>query len=680
MKKLITFSIALCVCISFSKAQTFSENFESYTVGSALGPQSPNWTVWSGVSGEGGTTDPLVANTDNHTAGGSKSIYFSSTSSTGGPNDCILPFGGTVLNTGQFTFSAWFKIPTGKTAYFNFQGTGTMGALYTLDCFMDVNAGISIQNSGTPVMTSIHPVNTWFQLTINANLNTNTWELLINGVSQGTWANTANLVDAIDIYPADANASYWVDDVTYNIVPYTLLSLNGAVTNVTVPNGLVSQARTSSVNVRNLGTDTIHSFDISIVANGTPANQTITGINLASLAYYTVTGTPTTLIVGANTYSATISNVNGAGQDADATDDTKSYSFTPIVPATGKVVVAEEGTGTWCQWCPRGAVYMDLMHAKYDGFFAGIAVHNNDVMMDSSYNANIVPFISGFPTALVDRLPGVDPSAMETDFLTRVQIAPKAFVVNGAAYNSITRELQVSLTYTMQQNITGDYKAACVLTQDSVHGTTTAYNQANAYSGGGSGVMGGFELLSNPVPAATMNYNHVARVISPSFDGQPNAFGATANSGQVFTYTFTYILPGAWNSAKINIVGLFIDPAGLIDNAATATIAQAVTNGYVTGTELGTTGVAEINQPDSQINLYPNPTNENSSIQLNLAKESSVQVAIYNVSGELVAKKDYGKLSGGLILPIETSKFNAGIYFVNVIVDGTSTMKKLVRQ
>ena len=109
MKKLITFSIALCVCISFSKAQTFSENFEAYTVGTALGPQSPNWTVWSGVSGEGGTTDPLVANTDNHTAGGSKSIYFSSTSSTGGPNDCILPFGGTVLNTGQFTFSAWFK-------------------------------------------------------------------------------------------------------------------------------------------------------------------------------------------------------------------------------------------------------------------------------------------------------------------------------------------------------------------------------------------------------------------------------------------------------------------------------------------------------------------------------------------------------------------------------------------
>ncbi len=679
MKKLITLSFALCVCVAFTKAQTFSDDFEAYTVGSPLGPQSPDWTTWT-LGVDGGTNDVNVANTDNHTTGGSKSIYYSSTSSTGGPTDCVLPFGGTVLNTGQFTYSAWFKIPTGKTAYFNFQGNGTMGNMYALDCFMSTTAGISIQNSGTQVATATHPVNTWFQLTINANFNTNVWELLIDGVSQGTWANAINQLYAIDNYPADANASYWMDDVAYTITPYTLPAVNAAVTNVSVPNGLVSQTRIPSIIVRNLGTSPITSFDINIVANGTPSNQTISGQNIASLAYYTVTGNAATLIAGANTFSATVSNVNGAGADADASDDSKTYSFTPITPAPGKVVVAEEGTGTWCQWCPRGAVYMDLMHAKYDGFFAGIAVHNNDVMMDTAYNAAIVPFIPGFPTALVDRLTGVDPSAMETDFLTRVQVAPKAFVVNGATYNSGTRQLKVSLTYTIQQNISGDYKAACVLTQDSVHGTTSQYNQANAYSGGGSGVMGGFELLSNPVPAATMNYNHVARVISPDFVGLPSAFGSSANSGQIFTYTFTYNLPATWNANKINIVGLFIDPAGLIDNAATTTIAEAVTNGYVSGTEVGTTGIAEANQPDMEISLFPNPTNDNATIQLNLAKESAVQVAIYNVAGALVAKKDYGKLAGGMMLPIESSKLNAGIYFVNISIDGKSSMKKLVKQ
>ncbi len=678
MKKIITLSVALIACFSFSKSQTFSDDFESYTVGSKLGPQSPDWTTWT-LGVDGGTNDVTVVNTDNHTTGGSKSVYYSSTSSTGGPTDCVLPFGGTVLNTGHFTFTAWFKIPANKTAYFNFQGNATMGNLYTLDCFMNATGGISIQNSGTPVATGTHPVNSWFELKIDANLNTNSWELLVNNVSQGTWSNLANQVYAIDIYPADAAAQYWVDDVSYNIVPYTLLPLNGAVTNVAVQAGLVSQTRVPSVIVRNLGTTAITSFDLNIVSNGTPANQSVTGVNIASLATYTVTAsTPATLIAGVNTFSATMSNVNGMGADADATDDSKTYTFTPVQAATGKVVVGEEATGIWCQWCPRGAVYMDLMHQKYDGFFAGIAVHNNDVITNAVYDAGMGPLVTGYPGALVDRLTVVDPSAMETNILTRVQIAPKEFIINGATYNAGTRELKVSVTSTIQQNITGNYKIACVITEDSVHGTTSAYNQSNAYAGGASGVMGGFEVLPNPVPAALMNYNHVARLIKPSFNGQAQAFGSSATTGQVFTWNFIDTLAPTWNVNRINIIGMVMDPTGKIDNASTATIAEAVSNGYVSGTLA--TGISSVEQPDAMIGLSPNPANDNSTIYLNLTSESSVQVAIYNVAGELVTKKDYGRLAGSMMLPIESSKFTSGIYFVNVIVDGQSTMKKLVKQ
>ncbi|MFM2191829.1 MAG: hypothetical protein RLZZ118_786, partial [Bacteroidota bacterium] len=67
------------------QAQTFSDNFDTYTVGAALGPQSPNWTTWSGA--QGGADDVNVTNTDAHS--GSNSIYFSSTSASGGPADII---------------------------------------------------------------------------------------------------------------------------------------------------------------------------------------------------------------------------------------------------------------------------------------------------------------------------------------------------------------------------------------------------------------------------------------------------------------------------------------------------------------------------------------------------------------------------------------------------------------
>ena len=95
-----------------------------------------------------------------------------------------------------------------------------------------------------------------------------------------------------------------------------------------------------------------------------------------------------TLIAGSNPLTFTISNVNGAGADGDANDNVGTININPIVPAAGKMVVSEEGTGTWCGWCVRGAVYMDLMAAKYSNYWAGIAVHNGDPMVVATYDSS----------------------------------------------------------------------------------------------------------------------------------------------------------------------------------------------------------------------------------------------------------------------------------------------------
>lgn len=126
--------------------------------------------------------------------------------------------------------------------------------------------------------------------------------------------------------------------------------------------------------------------------------------------------TPVTLIAGLNTFTASIKNVNGSLTDGDANDDSKTITFTPIVAGSDKLVIGEEATGTWCQWCPRGAVALRNMDAKYNGFFQGIAVHNGDPMTVPSYDSGIGTKISGYPSGLTDRLPKIDPSAFETDF------------------------------------------------------------------------------------------------------------------------------------------------------------------------------------------------------------------------------------------------------------------------
>ncbi|MBL7884102.1 MAG: T9SS type A sorting domain-containing protein [Bacteroidia bacterium] len=216
MKKNATLLISCLFFALNSNAQTFSDDFESYNTTTYLGIQSGPWRTWSSTTG-GGAEDVYVITTDNHTSGGSKSIYFSSTSTNGGPQDVVLPFNATPLTTGQLTYSMWLKIPSGKSAYFNFQGNATMGNQYVFECFMR-GGFIDLFEGQNAVVSGVYPFDTWFEVSIVANLTSNTWDLLLNSSSLGTWNPLINNVYAIDLFPADDTASFWVDDVSFSYV------------------------------------------------------------------------------------------------------------------------------------------------------------------------------------------------------------------------------------------------------------------------------------------------------------------------------------------------------------------------------------------------------------------------------------------------------------------------------
>lgn len=676
MKKTSLLLVLFAIGSFTAKSQSFTDDFESYTAGSKLGPQSPNWTTWS--NGDGGTEDVNVVTSAAHS--GTKSIYFSSTSATGGPADVVLPFAGPHTQ-GIFEFKAWFKVPTSKTAYFNFQAENAIGTTWAMDCYMNADGSLQINNASTTYITSTYPQNQWFQLKVKANLSTNQWEVFVDSSSVGTFSNVTNKIASIDLFPANADASFWVDDVSYSLTPYVLPSLNAAVGSINIPNGLAGQIRKPKISVRNLGQTAITSFEYQLTHKGTTIYDSVSGVNIASLGEYKIDITEDFLLPSNNdTASLIIYNINGLASDDDSLDNTKTVVIKTVVPAEGKIVLAEEGTGTWCQWCPRGAVFMDMMSKNYEGYFAGVAVHNADPMTLADYDAAISAAIPGYPSILSDRTTIIDPSDMEADFIQRIVLAPEGTIQNGATYDDVSRRLKVSLTTTLNKDISGDYRIACVLTQDSVRGTGSGYNQSNAYANGAAGAMGGFELLANPVPASKMIYDHVARHISPSFEGYANAFGASADSGQMVTYTFTYDLPSTWNPSKMNIVGMMMDPNGATVNASATNIMDAVANGYVIGTEIGgnVTGVEKLAGPDA-IHIAPNPGTDVSNIMLSLLKEANIQVEIFNMNGAKVGSKNYGMLNGEMSLPIQLSELSSGLYLVKIMVDEYPTTLKLIK-
>ncbi len=657
MKQFLLLATALFFFTAGKSQINFSDNFDTYTAGSALGPQSLTWTTWSGTSG--GADDINVSNTDAHS--GTNSLYFSSTATTGGPSDIVLPFGG-AHNTGTFIYTHWMKVASGKKAYFNFQGTGTAGQIYTMNFTFETSGTLNIDDVTKPTLTTTYPQGAWFEMKLQANLNTNDWELFINGTSKGKFQNSTFQIASLDYYSSDNTNSFWIDDVSYNYTPYTLPSTNGAMAIVGIDNGIVTQARATSVTIRNLGVNTMTSFDISLNANGTITNQSVGPVVIVSGASYAVNlSSAATLISGLNTFTATIKNVNGSLTDADASDDSKTIMFTPITAGTDKLVIGEEATGTWCQWCPRGAVALRNMDAKYYGFFQGIAVHNGDPMTVPKYDSGIGTKITGYPSGLVDRLPKIDPSDFETDFLTRVILTPLAKIENGANYNAGNGQLDVSLKTTFKAAASGNYKVLCVLIEDSVKGTGSGYNQSNAYAGGANGVMGGFETLPSSVPASQMTYDHVARAIAPDFFGIPNAYPSSVTMGSSFIHNFSFNV-STWNKNRMHIIGMILAPDGKIENASSTTIDQAVLNGFVLNAH-------DIASKPNILSLYPNPTNDVATLLINLQKNEKAIITICDMNGRILMQHNADLVSGSNSIPVSLAALAAGNYIVTVIIN-----------
>jgi hypothetical protein len=674
MKKLLLTAV-VGLLAQLTIAQTFIDDFEGYNAGDYIGVESLEWTTWSGAIG--GTEDAQVVTDQAHS--GNNSTYYSSTATTGGPQDVALYFNGE-HNTGGFNFKSWFYVESGKGAYFNFQAETLIGQTWAMNCQMNENGLLALTGpSNNPKLETIFTHDTWFELEIDVNLNTNDWELLLDGVTQGVMQNDLFVVASLDIFPVNASnnqSGFWVDDVEYTLTPYTIPALNAGLTLLEPNAELAGMNAKPMVQVRNLGTDTLTSFDVSVEYNGTTINESITGVNLASLETYDVYFTSTLpVIAGQMNVTAVVSNPNG-GLDMDADDDVKVIGIDPIIPAPGKMVFVEEGTGTWCQWCPRGAVMMDAMQEKYDQFFAGVAIHNADPMADSLYDAsNSAAIGNSYPGGKVDRGATVDPLDFEFEFLDRISVAPETSMEIGAEYDSISGELKVSLTTTFLEAVTGNYRVGVVLVEDGVTGLGSSYNQSNAYAGGANGPMGGYENLPSSVPASQMVYNHVARGIAPSYTGLNGMYTTPVQANDEYTMNVTFQIDPSWNMDEMHIMSFSRATGQIVDNASKVTIGEAEANGFTVGIE---EEAAYLGGPDVKFQLYPNPTAGLTTAAINLNGQTDITVEVYSSKGQLVSFTQYGSLNGSNNLFINTSDLSNGMYTVSMIADGLRTSRRLM--
>ena len=77
--------------------------------------------------------------------------------------------------------------------------------------------------------------------------------------------------------------------------------------------------------------------------------------------------------------------------------------------------------------------------------------------------------------------------------------------------------------------------------------------------------------------------------------------------------------------------------------------------------------------------MYPNPLNDNATVEFNLAKTSDVSILIYNLLGESVLSNKLGEMNAGMhSLKLDGQNFNSGIYFITLNAGNNKITKKVI--
>jgi hypothetical protein len=496
-----------------------------------------------------------------------------------------------------------------------------------------------------------------------------TWTTIFTLDPSAAWQN--NLATNLSAYAGQNNVlvafrhndgNAWADGFAIDNVSVYVPPANDAKINSIALNryGVINTNSNLVLNVTNLGSSTISNLTVDW-NDGTSHSQVI-NVSIAPFATLDVTH-PTALnytTAVEKTIAVNITAVNG-GVDADVSNNTGSKLFNSLSQASPKKVVIEEGTGTWCQWCPRGAVAMDQMFQTHPNDFIGIAVHNGDPMTVAAYDGGAN--FGGFPGCNVDRAlldQSVSSSLFENYYQQRIGLAVPAalsMTITGTTNKTIVANATFRTVFA-----SANYRLGVIIIEDNVTGTAAGYNQSNAYSGGANGVMGGYESLPNPVPAANMVYDHVGRALLGGYSGQANSVPTTITDGLAATYTFNYAIPSTSNSANMSAVAI------LIDNAT----------GEIVNAEKTSLSAANVNELETiALNVYPNPASGVLNVSFE-ANNADFVITLTDLQGRVISSKELANLNGTQLVTFSTEDIASGSYIVTVASNGTKTTKNVV--
>lgn len=669
------------------------DNFDSYTLGN-VSPQATWWTPWN-LQENSSVGSEVSAD---FASSGTQSMKVKPDGAPAG-DDQLLLLGN--KSTGRYSLKWKQYVQTGKNAYFNFQQSETPGT-YNGEYYFDLDGTGRIVEviggSAVVVGTFDYPHDVWYTVETIFDLDNNLTKVFVDGKLIRAYGYAGN-IGGVDFYAADANTTYYVDDVEYVGLPpvvYNVDECEGAIdlttylgqgpdvpqttglydnTNATVGAGDPTAPACWADGLTSGGATTPKidgSMWYTFTGDGekyhietVPCNATTYNDDTQMAIYTGECGDFDLLLCNEDLYPTGDPDYR-AGLDIETESGVTYYMLIDGWSSEGGVVTVGEYCIEITQvpsiTCANGAV------GTYE-------IGNNSYLCwGSNLNEILVPDVPSFS------IPTVGPVFGMVWCITSQPVPNNAWpgTISGIASTIFSPVVNV---VNLPNDGTTGFAAGDYYLTPVVLGGGTIINAANPARIFNVDPTGGCYFVGESVKFTLMpELNPLDATVDVTQPTNPPGNNGSIDltiAGGFFdiiqdpsAYTVEWTGPNSFTSTDEDITGIV---AG--DYTAIITDITGCTDPLEVNISLTTS----VKDPASvkSLTLSPNPTSNLTTLNLTLANTADVRVEVLNTLGQTLYTTDAGKVNT-LSQQIDLSRFTDGTYFLRVTVDGEAAIRRVV--
>lgn len=333
-------------------------------------------------------------------------------------------------------------------------------------------------------------------------------------------------------------------------------------------------------------------------------------------------------------------------------------------------VLVEEGTGTWCGFCPYGADTVKAMEQRFPGRVHGISYHGG-----STTEPMLTPFtdpwtkqvgLTGWPGASANRVAwdgetGYMLGAREkwsprVEQLLTTRRSPVTLRVVEGGCNPLTKLGRMKVEIFFHQPVAKNLRLSIAQVESGLNWTQTFYPP----SGGSTKIYPYF------------HENVVRQLI-------PNAFGEVISSGNAIASQST-VTKEIWFSSKdsVRAESRFVIFLHECDGVKYGEVLQSIEHSLAQLTDV------TVSNPPQTLTLsqnYPNPVSigSHTTIRYSLPVKANVLLQVYDAFGREVQTIEQDAKEAGIhYASFHANVLSAGIYFYRLSANGASLMQSMI--